>query len=393
MELGLSLAYSFLSFLFWPMVIIFVIILLVRKRRSKNDHAVKKSGFLLFTDSPEAELSHWFIFLAVPFFGITLLSINQSLGQPIAPHYILLAMTIVGFASAYFFRAILTLLLSMISILSWIITSGITWYSGNEFKPSIIVAVFVFTLLAFYIVGQIHANSQKFRHFSKLLIFLSMLLVILFLFLLSSEASEGFVEGITKGKSMLNSWQMTTTFLFGLAGVLGLLVYGIYKKILTWPEFLSTTILIFLFAILSVWQPLVPFSVPKSARTGEPMPFYNQASSPTVTNNTMILPRYEYPSDLMLIIFNTILFFQIFGVIINGYIRRDSWYVNLGAVMLFMFIIVKYFDWFFSFLDKSIFFIIAGLLLFGVGWFMEKGRKMVITNIKTDLQKSEQNSL
>jgi len=45
-------------------------------------------------------------------------------------------------------------------------------------------------------------------------------------------------------------------------------------------------------------------------------------------------------------------------------------------------IFVKYFDWFFTFLDKSVFFISAGVLLFVVGWLMEKGRRYMLAEIE-----------
>ena len=45
---------------------------------------------------------------------------------------------------------------------------------------------------------------------------------------------------------------------------------------------------------------------------------------------------------------------------------------------------VDRFDWFFTFFDKSIFFISAGIILFIVGWFMEKGRKYMLSITKEE---------
>jgi len=89
---------------------------------------------------------------------------------------------------------------------------------------------------------------------------------------------------------------------------------------------------------------------------------------------------------LWAITYNFAIFFELLGLIITGYLRRETWLINFGALFLFLLIIVKYFDWFFTFLDKSIFFIGAGILLFVVGWFMEKGRRYMISNIKTQAQ-------
>ena len=70
------------------------------------------------------------------------------------------------------------------------------------------------------------------------------------------------------------------------------------------------------------------------------------------------------------------------GVIFVGYGRKEKWLINLGIFFLFIFILVKYFDWFFDFLDKSVFFIGAGVLLFAVGWFMGKGRRYMLSEMK-----------
>jgi uncharacterized membrane protein len=42
---------------------------------------------------------------------------------------------------------------------------------------------------------------------------------------------------------------------------------------------------------------------------------------------------------------------------------------------------VKYFDWFFKFMDKSVFFIVAGIMLFAIGWAMERGRRYLAQTI------------
>lgn len=90
---------------------------------------------------------------------------------------------------------------------------------------------------------------------------------------------------------------------------------------------------------------------------------------------------------LWAIIFNLAIFFELLGLIFSGYLRREKWLINLGVFFLFILILVKYFDWFFTFLDKSVFFIGAGILLFAVGWFMERGRRYMISNIKSGMQK------
>ena len=66
------------------------------------------------------------------------------------------------------------------------------------------------------------------------------------------------------------------------------------------------------------------------------------------------------------------------GLIWLGYCTHREVCVNVGAGLVFLFILVKYFDWFFLYLDKSVFFLVAGALLVGLGWTMERGRRTVV---------------
>jgi len=84
------------------------------------------------------------------------------------------------------------------------------------------------------------------------------------------------------------------------------------------------------------------------------------------------------------VVFNLMLFSEIVGIIFLGYFNNKNFFINLGIVFMSILIFVKYFDWFFAFLDKSIFFIGAGILLFVVGWFMEKGRRYMLSAIKKE---------
>ena len=78
--------------------------------------------------------------------------------------------------------------------------------------------------------------------------------------------------------------------------------------------------------------------------------------------------------------FNIFLLIHLVVMLFTGYLKKKDWFINLGSFSLFVFIIVKYFDWAFDFLDKSIFFISAGILLLVLGWFMEKGRRYMLSS-------------
>ncbi len=88
------------------------------------------------------------------------------------------------------------------------------------------------------------------------------------------------------------------------------------------------------------------------------------------------------PALLWSFMFNFLTFLLYLGTILFGYKLKSTGIINVGAVFLFLFIISKYFDWFYSSLDKGLFFILAGVILLVVGWAMEKGRQVLISSFK-----------
>lgn len=104
----------------------------------------------------------------------------------------------------------------------------------------------------------------------------------------------------------------------------------------------------------------------------------------------LFLATATYPRILtvagtgLIIFFNLLLFFELVGMIWLGYTKHQARLVSSGSYLLFLFIIVKYFDWFVSFLSKSAFFIWSGLFLIALGWFMEKGRRYLVTRMKEE---------
>jgi hypothetical protein len=79
---------------------------------------------------------------------------------------------------------------------------------------------------------------------------------------------------------------------------------------------------------------------------------------------------------------NLVLLAGLTGELFLGYQRKVNWEVNLAAGLLFLFVVVKYFNWLFKLLDRSIAFTLAGVLFIAIGWLMERGRRMVIASME-----------
>jgi uncharacterized membrane protein len=88
---------------------------------------------------------------------------------------------------------------------------------------------------------------------------------------------------------------------------------------------------------------------------------------------------YYYPSDtsIYVLVFNLVLASMIGTLIYLGYQREDMKLVNMGTFWLSAFIFVRYFDWFWDLMPRSLFFIVGGLILVLGGIALEKKRRQL----------------
>jgi hypothetical protein len=364
--------FGILSLLFWPIVIIGLIVFFVRRRRKRTHPATDKEWYLQFALSKEDAVSQLFLLLAVIFLGVTLLAFNRDLGDPFSWRAILFITSVIGLTCAYYFKVIYTLILSLVGIASWWGAQAAEWIQGKDIKASVILAGLSFIALLFYSLGHAHEREMKFKRFALVYLVLGIISITGTLFFLSTKPGLVVFGEMTRGASFLGSWQITFSLLAFLAFLTGTTLYSAGNKLMSPFEVVAVSLLALLFGVIAL--------LPEQNLFLQPDHFYG------------FYEGWELSSSgvLWAIIFNAIIFFELLGVIFSGYLRRETWLINLGALFLFLLIIVKYFDWFFTFLDKSVFFIGAGILLFVVGWFMEKGRRYMISNIKMQSQQVSQ---
>lgn len=85
--------------------------------------------------------------------------------------------------------------------------------------------------------------------------------------------------------------------------------------------------------------------------------------------------------DRMALFFNLLLFALIIGTIAVGYWNREPAWVNLGTFFFALQALVRYFDWLWALLPRSLFFIGAGLLLLFGGMSLERARRRVLEQL------------
>lgn len=76
-----------------------------------------------------------------------------------------------------------------------------------------------------------------------------------------------------------------------------------------------------------------------------------------------------------MVTFNLLLFSGALALIVIGVQRRMELVLNLGLLVFLVQVLTRYFDLFFSAMDRSLFFVFGGVLLLGGGWWLERNRR------------------
>lgn len=361
--------FRILPFLLLPVIIIGLIVYFVRRRRKKSHPSEDKEWYLQFALSKEDAVSQLFLLLSFFFLGVTLLAFNNDFGDPVSLRTILFITSLVGLVGAYYLKIIYTLAFSLVGLTSWWGATAVEWIVGKDIKTSALFAGLCFLALLYYSLGHLHEKEIRFKRFALVYLMLGIIAVTGILFFFSTKPGIGLIGEMTQGASFFGSWQLTLSLLVFLISLVGVTLYAAAQKLLSPFELLAVFALTCLFGITALLPEQTMF-----VQGGGSDGFY-YGDGPLSRSGVV-----------WALIYNFAIFFELLGLIFSGYVRRETWLINLGALFLSLLIVVKYFDWFFTFLDKSIFFIGAGILLFGVGWFMERGRRYMISNIKAQAQ-------
>jgi uncharacterized membrane protein len=89
-------------------------------------------------------------------------------------------------------------------------------------------------------------------------------------------------------------------------------------------------------------------------------------------------------SDLVYpLLFNFLLLVGMVGLIFLGYFRGREVLINLALVFFSIDVVTRYFEFSFELLDRSVVFIVVGIILLAGGFLLERGRRRVIGQLRT----------
>lgn len=351
-------------------VLFLVLVVLVVKKlffRGKKEAAEdRRSGFAVSL-CREDGVSQIFFLFSVSLFGVFVLSLNAKAGEPLKGRDVFLLTALAALFAGYYFRALYTVVSGAFAVVIWWAVQAVTWASGAGVKAAAVMAGLFLASAIFYILGRIYGTmGPKYRRLSAAYYVPGMLAVIAVFFVFSTK--HGLVEfsKILAGAPVVKAPKVLLSLGISLAAAMGLLSYGFKKKAFLSLEGVYLIVLSLLFAGFA-------FLPEQSLFLSKPDPYGLDRN-----------PDFNGLGAVWAVFFNIAIFVQVVGVIFLGYFRKEDKTINIGAFLMALLIFVKYFDWFFDFMDKSVFFLGSGVLLFALGWSMERGRKYMLAAIKKE---------
>ncbi|AYA37735.1 DUF2157 domain-containing protein [Hymenobacter oligotrophus] len=92
----------------------------------------------------------------------------------------------------------------------------------------------------------------------------------------------------------------------------------------------------------------------------------------------LLLPGYYFPGGLPLAVAALVVLYAYTGsVLYRGYQEQASDRVNLGTALFILTTMVAYFKLTWEFMDKSLFFLLGGLLLLGLSWYLRRRARAI----------------
>ncbi len=355
--------FSLISDLLWPAIIIIAIYAFINFKSGD-----RLSSFPVVEDSAKSNLkeyiiSQFFLVFSLIFLTFFLVALNRYCKTPFSNLSIILVMSLFGLTVSYYYRLIYLFIISIVSGVIWWWRQSYEWIIHNKElyvtypKVSILIGGFILLCLIFYILGRLHYSHKKFFRLAPLYFVFAILPLSSILVFLSTENGVFELGKMLASGSLLASWQLTTVIIILTLMLAISMMYAFSRKLLTATE-LGITIFIMILGI----------------------------SIALCTNNNFVLPAIKPTLGsvgiIWALLFNFAIFLEIMGLLFFGYIRQKKVMVNTGIFLLFFMIFIKYIDWFFDSLDKSIFFIGAGVLLLITGWIMEFSRRYMLKRMQ-----------
>lgn len=288
------------------------------------------------------------LFLGALLFGATIILITQIYNMSSGGTHILILIWLVGILPLVY--ALMSVPIAGLASLLFYLWVGLFFSTDNswwffEFLGRFTVILFITASIMLFAIGGLHYLMPQFKQIARTYRITSLKVLMTSLFLLTFDWF-----------SKLDKYDL-----------------GWFNEV---QGQIRTGMIIF--SILAILITIVNWFLNKSKELSA----YEGPISVGLIGLILIFFFYPSQTSIYVLIFNllfaalTILFLYL------GYSREDIALVNSGIFWLALFLVAKYFDWFWDLMERSTFFLVGGLILVIGGIALEKKRREIKASFK-----------
>lgn len=291
------------------------------------------------------------IFLGALLFGATVFLIAQMYNINANSHVLVLIWLIGVLPLVYAFQSSPIAGLSALLFYIWIgqfVFKGLDFYraQGDFFKLPVLYLVSGVLLFG---IGQLHYLSEKLKSVARVYRLAGIKIGMVSLFFLTFRFFSGHYEN-----------------------------YGFFSKSLETSD--QFTFGLILFSVVAILLAVIGlFFNPSKSSTND----LENSIALGLVSIALVFFFFPATTNIYVLLFNLILAGLVFTLLFVGYQREDMQIVNTGMFWLSALILVRYFDFFWDLLPRSLFFMVGGLILVLGGIALEKKRRQLKTKFTT----------
>ncbi len=319
---------------------------------------------LKFDKKSHPKLGQVLLFLASIFVGATIFLTAQIFNVNANAHWLVFLWFLAISPLGYAFDSKYILGLNIFTFTLWMIlyissTRGL-FLSGFE-------AFMLFLLfgISLYGLGQLHSRIEQYAHFRLTYQGVGLFFILISYFYFSLETPY---RRFFRTLKVTDQTIQLFFILFGITAFISIIYSSSrYRKLKTVKYEFYILLLAFL-GWLGLWlltffsETLVTSTTTKFGHT------YTELNPQVAT--------------ALFIIFNLIFFVITIGSVLIGYYRAATSFINIGMVFFVLGVLHLYFTTLYKLLPRSLAFILGGLILLGVGRYLENKRRSLIRDLK-----------
>ena len=290
------------------------------------------------------------IFVGAMVFGAALFLVGQQYHLPLDDPRLMTWWFVGVIPVAYFTRSRAVLTLAILAALGGLGYKLSHWLGGVDNPQYAVFAFYLVLGILLYGIGAVHARYERVKLYASRYQVFGLILLLLLMYILS-------FKGIYSQHGLIN-WDILNlpsafTITFHVAAALAViaaawsLAIDVKQKSASFKQSGDLAAMV-VFIVIGYLVLTLPFASPVAYA----------------------------------VVFNIFLFAGVIGLIFLGYFRGNSSLVNIALVFFGLGVIGRYFDLAWKLLPRSLFFIIGGLLLLGVGMLLERLRHRTMQRMR-----------